>query len=160
MNFADYLVILAVILSAVIGAVRGFLREAIALATLVLAIFLAWSFADALAPHLGGLLTNEPVSTWAARVIIFFIVMLIGAVVAAILSYFIRLSLFSGMDRFFGFMFGLMRGVILLGVFVILAQLLRLDGEKWWQGSKLMPYGESVANGLRAIVGEQLSKNG
>ena len=46
------------------------------------------------------------------------------------------------------------------GSFVILAQLLRLDGEKWWQGSKLMPYGEGVANGLRAIVGEQLERHG
>lgn len=160
MNLADYLVILAVLLSAVIGAVRGFLREAVAVVTLILAIFLAWTFADRLAPHLGGLLTSEPVSTWAARAIIFFIVVLVGMAIATLLSHFVRLSLFSGTDRFLGFLFGLLRGIVMLGVFVILAQLLRLDGEKWWQGSKLMPYGESVANGLRAIVGEQLERHG
>jgi membrane protein required for colicin V production len=160
MNLADYLVILAIVLSAVIGAVRGFLREAVALATLILAIFLAWTFADSLAPHLGGLLKDPPVSTWAARAIIFFFVMLVGMAVAAAVSYFVRLSLFSGMDRFLGFLFGLLRGVVLLGVFVILGQLLRLDSEKWWQASKLMPYGESVASGLRAIVGDQLERHG
>ncbi len=160
MNLADYLLILAVVLSAVIGAVRGFLREAVALATLILAIFLAWTFADKLAPHLGGLLQNPPVSTWAARAIIFLVVMLVGMAVATALAYFVRLSLFSGMDRFLGFVFGFLRGVVLVGVFVILGQLLRLDGEKWWQASRLMPYGQSVANGLRALVGEQLERHG
>jgi membrane protein required for colicin V production len=160
MNVADSLVILAVILSAIIGAVRGFLREAVALGTLILAIFLAWSFADSLAPYLGGLLKDEPVNTWAARAIIFFITLLVGMAVAAILAYFVRLSLFSGMDRFFGFVFGLVRGVLLVGVFVILAQLLKLDGEPWWTKSKLMPYGESVADALRTVVGDQLSKSG
>jgi membrane protein required for colicin V production len=160
MNLADYLVIFAVLVSAIIGAVRGFLREAVALATLILAIFLAWSFADSLAPHLGGVLKDPPVNIWAARAIIFLVVLLAGMAVAAVLSYFVRLSLFSGMDRFLGFLFGLARGVILLGVFVILGQLLRLDGEPWWRASKLMPYGEGVASGLRALVGEQLEKHG
>jgi hypothetical protein len=40
-------------------------------------------------------------------------------------------------------------------VFVILGQLLRLQGEHWWRGSLLIPYGESIANGLRTIVGEE-----
>src|SRR5260370_23085082 len=71
------------------------------------------------------------------------------------LTHFVRLSIFSGMDRFLGLVFGLLRGVVLLGVFVILGQLLRLEGEKWWTRSLLIPYGESVANGLRALVGEQ-----
>jgi membrane protein required for colicin V production len=158
MNLADYLVIFAILVSALIGAVRGFLREAVALATLILAIFLAWSFADDLAPKLGGLLRDPPVNIWAARTIIFLLVLLAGMLVAAVLSYFVRLSLFSGMDRFLGFVFGLARGVVLLGVFVILGQLLRLEVEPWWKSSKLMPFGEGVASGLRTIVGDTLEK--
>lgn len=160
MNVADYLVIAGVVVSAIIGTVRGFLREAIALVTLILALFLAWHFADLLEPHLGGVLSKPPVSTWSARAIIFFAVLLLGMGIAALLGYFVRLSLFSGMDKLLGFVFGLVRGIVLLGVFVILGQLLHLDGERWWSRSRLMPYGESVANGLRAIVGEQLAKHG
>jgi membrane protein required for colicin V production len=160
MNVADYLVIAAVVVSAVVGAVRGFLRVAVALITLVVALFVAWHFADELAPHLGGLLSKPPTSTWSARVIIFILVMLLGMGIAWLLQYFVRLSLFSGTDRLLGFVFGLVRGVVLLGVFVILGQLLRLDDERWWQKSKLMPYGEGVANGLRAVVGEQMEKHG
>lgn len=158
MNLADYLVLLAVLVSAIIGAYRGFLREAVALATLILALFLAWSFADDLAPKLGGLLKDPPANIWAARTIIFLLVLILGMIVGAVLSYFVRLSLFSGMDRFLGFVFGLARGAVLLGVFVILGQLLRLDGEPWWKGSKLMPYGEGIASGVRTLVGDTLNK--
>lgn len=160
MSLVDYLVIVAVLLSAVFGAVRGFLREAVALATLIIALLLAWHFSGVIEPHLGGLIDKPPASTWAARAIIFFVVLLIGSAVGALLSYFVRLSLFSGTDRFLGFVFGLLRGVLLLGVFVILGQLLRLDSETWWARSRLIPFGESIANGLRTVVGEQLAERG
>jgi membrane protein required for colicin V production len=155
MNATDYLVIAAVVISAIVGAMRGFLREAVALVTWLLALFVAWHFADLIEPHLGGLLGGSYVKPWAARVIIVILILLIGAGIGALLDHFVRLSIFSGMDRFLGFVFGVLRGMVLLGVFVILAQLLRLDGEKWWRQSLLVPYGESVANGLRSMVGEQ-----
>jgi membrane protein required for colicin V production len=155
MNVTDYLVIAAVLISAIIGAMRGFLREAVALVTWLLALFIAWHFADLVEPHLGGLLAGSYVKPWAARVIIVILVLLLGAAVGALLNYFVRLSIFSGMDRFLGLIFGLLRGVVLLGVFVILGQLLRLDDERWWTRSLLIPYGESTANGLRGMVGEQ-----
>src|SRR5437016_589798 len=42
-----------------------------------------------------------------------------------------------------------------LAVFVILGQLLHLDEERWWSQSVLIPYGASIANGLRMLVGEE-----
>lgn len=158
MNVTDYLVIAAVGISAIVGAMRGFLREAVALVTWLAALFIAWHFADLVEPHLGGLLAGSSVKPWAARIIVVLLVLLLGAAIGAMLSRFVRLSIFSGMDRFLGLIFGLLRGVVLLGVFVILGQLLRLEGEKWWTRSLLVPYGESVANGLRALVGEQRVK--
>ena len=155
MNLTDYLVIAVVLLSAVMGALRGFLREAVALVAWLIALFLAWHFSDVVEPHLGGLLAGSSVKIWAARIIIVLVVLLVGAGVGAALGHFVRLSIFSGMDRFLGLVFGAFRGIVLLGVFVILGQLLRLDGERWWRHSLLIPYGESVANGLRALVGEE-----
>jgi len=153
MNIADYVVIAAVVASAIVGAVRGFLREAIALGTWIVALFVAWHFSDMIEPHLGGLLAANYVRPWAARVIIVALILLFGAALGAIISHYVRLSIFSGIDRFLGFLFGAARGVVLVGVFVILAQLLKLDGEVWWRHSMLIPYGDSVANGLRVLVG-------
>jgi len=154
MNSTDYLVIVAIVLSAIIGAVRGFLREAVALGAWLIALFFAWHFSDLIEPHLGGLLSDSAVRPWAARVIIVTLVLLLGAGIGAVLGNIVRLSIFSGMDRLLGLFFGLLRGFMLLGVFVILGQLLRLQGEHWWRGSLLLPYGESIANGLRTLVGE------
>jgi membrane protein required for colicin V production len=155
MNLTDYLVIVAIASSAIVGAVRGFLREAVAVAAWFIALFLAWHFSDLIAPHLGGLMSDSDVRPWAARVIIVLLVLLLGAGVGAALGHFVRLSIFSGMDRLLGFAFGVLRGFVLLGVFVILGQLLRLQDEHWWQHSRLIPYGESIANGLRMLVGEE-----
>ena len=160
MNITDYLVIAAVVISAVVGTMRGFLREAIAVVTWVAALFIAWHFSELVEPHLGGLLGGSHVRPWAARVIIVVLVLLVGAGIGALLAHFVRLSIFSGMDRFLGFVFGATRGIVLLGVFVILGQLLRLEDERWWRQSILIPYGESIANGLRALVGEERVRHG
>jgi len=154
MTLTDDVVILAILISATVGALRGFLRESVALGAWIIALFLAWHFADLVEPHLGGLLADPTVRPWAARVILIVLVLLVGAATGAILTHFVRLSIFSGMDRLLGFGFGLLRGFVLLGVFVILGQLLQLQGETWWRHSLIIPYGESMANGLRTIVGE------
>jgi membrane protein required for colicin V production len=108
-----------------------------------------------LAPHLGGLLTNEQVRPWAARAILLLLVLFIGSIAGVFIGHFVRLSLFSVMDRFLGFAFGLVRAAVVLGVLVIICQLLRLDGESWWRESLLIPYAERVANGLRTLVGDE-----
>ena len=154
MILTDYLIITAILISAVAGALRGFLRESVALGTWIVALFLAWHFSELIEPYLGGLLANSEVRPWAARVIITALVLLIGGAVGALLGHFVRLSIFSGMDRLIGFAFGLLRGFLLLGVFVILGQLLQLPAEGWWRHSLMIPYGESIANGLRSLVGE------
>src|SRR3974377_1213584 len=115
MNATDYIVIAAIIVSAIVGALRGFLRESIAVGAWLIALFLAWHFSDLIAPHLGGLMADSEVRPWAARIII--LVLLLGAGIGATLTHFVRLSIFSGMDRLLGFAFGLLRGVVLLGVF-------------------------------------------
>jgi membrane protein required for colicin V production len=154
MTLTDYLIIAAILISAVAGALRGFLREAVALGAWIVALFVAWHFSDLIEPHLGGLMADSEVRPWAARVIIVVLVLVLGAGIGALLGHFVRLSIFSGIDRLLGFAFGLLRGFLVLGVFVILGQLLRVQEEGWWRHSLMIPYGESIANGLRSLVGE------
>jgi membrane protein required for colicin V production len=160
MNATDYLIIAAILVSALVGAARGFLREAIGFAAWIIALFLAWHFSDLIEPHLGGLLAGGTVRPWAGRVIIVALILLFGSLLGGLVGHYVRLSIFSGMDRLLGFAFGGLRGLVLVGVFVILGQLLRLDGDNWWRYSHLMPYAESIANGLRALVGAERGPHG
>jgi membrane protein required for colicin V production len=154
MNTTDYVIMGVILVSALVGAARGFLREAIAFVSWVIALLLAWHFSDLIEPHLGGLLAETAVKAWVARLIIVLLVLLVGALIGAVADHFVRLSIFSGMDRLGGFAFGALRGFLLLGVFVIFGQLVHLDREHWWHDSHLIPTGESVANALRFLVGE------
>jgi membrane protein required for colicin V production len=154
----DYIILAIVILSAIMGLVRGLLREAIAVITWFLAIVLAWSFAPSLEPHLGGVLVGSPLRIWAARAIIFTGILLLGGAVSVIVSHYVRVSMFAGMDKFLGLVFGIIRGVVIVGAFTIAVQALRMDEDDAWKRSKLLPYASGVADALRGIVGEKLER--
>ena len=155
MNWTDYAIIAVLLASAITGLVRGLLREAIAVITWVAAVWLAWQFAGELAPQLGGALRDAAVRPWAARTLIFVGVLLLGAAVGSIVTHFVRLSLFSGLDRLLGFLFGLLRGAVVLGLLAILCHALRLHEEPWYRQSTLVPFAEQSGNVLRGLVGER-----
>jgi membrane protein required for colicin V production len=152
----DYIVLAVILCSATIGAFRGFLREVFSVISWVLAIWLAWKMAPALAPRLGGALQEPIYGLWAARVLIFLPVIIAGYFVGAVVNHFVRLSMFSGLDRFLGFLLGLVRGLVVVGIGIMLGQAMRLDGEAWWKESRLAAAMQPVAGVLRALAGEHL----
>jgi membrane protein required for colicin V production len=160
MNWFDYLLLALIVFSGVAGVMRGLLREVIALVTWIVAVWLAWTYAGLVEPYLGGALANDSVRPWVARALVFLAVLLIGSTLGLIISHFVRLSLFSRVDRAFGALFGLLRGLVMIGLFVILCHAVRLDGEQWWRQSMLMPYAEHAANVLRGMVGESKIRAG
>jgi len=154
MNIADYLIIALIVTCAVVGLVRGFLRELIALVTWIVGLLVAWHVGGMLEPQLGGALAGPAVRPWAARATLLLGVLLLGAAVGTVIVHFVRLAIFGGVDRLLGFVVGMLRGVLLLGILVLFCQALGLDQERWWHRSMLLPYGESVAGLLRQMVGE------
>jgi membrane protein required for colicin V production len=154
----DYIILAILIISSIMGLVRGLLREAIAVITWFLAIVLAWSFAPSLEHLLGGVLEGSPMRIWAARAIIFVGILLLGGAVSVVLGHYVRVSMFAGMDKFLGFVFGIIRGVVIVGAFTIAVQALRMDEDPRWKNSRLMPYAIGVADALRGIVGEKLER--
>jgi membrane protein required for colicin V production len=154
----DYIILAIIIVSAVMGLVRGLLREAVAVITWFLAIVLAWLFASSLEPMLGGILVGSPLRIWAARAVIFVGVLLLGGAVAVLLGHYVRVSMFAGMDKFLGYVFGIVRGIVIVGAFTIAIQALRMDEDPRWKRSRLLPYAGAVADALRGIVGEKLER--
>jgi len=152
---ADAFIVLVLLGSIIIGLLRGFVREAASLVFWVLAIWAAWKFGPTIEPHLGGLLADPNVAPWVGRIVILVLVLLVGWVVGMLLSYFTRSLGLGVMDRVLGFLFGILRGVVLVGLIVIGAELLHLNQEEWWSRSKLIPYGETAGDWLRAMVGEK-----
>jgi membrane protein required for colicin V production len=155
LNTADYLIIATVLISGTVGLIRGLLREVIALITWIVAAFAAWHFAGSLEPHLGGLLAQPDVRPWVARLIVFLVVLLVGHALGVIIGHFVRLSLLTGVDRFLGLLFGLLRGVVIVGAAVIVCETVRLDRESWWHESALLPFGQDAAAVLWSLGGSR-----
>jgi membrane protein required for colicin V production len=154
MNWADYLILGLLVVSCLAGLMRGLLRELISLLTWVLAIVLSWRLADWLMPHLGGMLAAPNVRPWAARSIIFLCVLVVGTTVGAILNHYVRLSIFSGLDRFLGLVFGTARAIVAFGFLAMLCQQLKVNDDSWYRQSMLLPYAERVAVLLRSLTGD------
>jgi membrane protein required for colicin V production len=154
----DYIILAILLISAIMGLVRGLLREAIAVITWFLAIVLAWTFASSLEPFMGGVLVGSPLRIWAARTIIFVGILLLGGAVSVVLGHYVRVSMFAGMDKFLGFVFGIVRGVVIVGAFTIAIQALSMDQDPKWKNSRLLPYAIGVADALRGIVGDKLDR--
>jgi membrane protein required for colicin V production len=155
MNTFDILLAVLVVVSVIAGFVRGLLRELIALLSWVIGFLLSWTYAEQLEPYLGGLLAQAGLRLWAARVLIFVAVLIAGTLIGGIVTMFVRLSLFSPLDRSLGGLFGLLRSAVVVGLLMIGGHALRMDRESWWRGSILAPYAEHPANVLRALVGER-----
>jgi len=152
----DYILLAVILGSAVVGAFRGFLREVISVISWVLAVWLAWKLAPALAPRFGGALREPVYGLWAARGLIFLVVVIAGYCVGAVVNHLVRLSMFSGLDRLLGFLLGVVRGLVIIGIGIILGQAAKLDGEPWWQQSTLTAAMQPVAGILRALAGEHM----
>ena len=155
MTGADVLILLVLLGSTAIGLLRGFVREAASLVFWIIAIWAAWKFGGVVEPHLGGLLADPNIAPWIGRLVILVLVLLVGWVVGMLLSYFTRSLGLGPLDRVIGLLFGIVRGIVLVGLMIIGAELLHLNHEEWWNRSKLVPYGETAGDWLRAMVGER-----
>jgi membrane protein required for colicin V production len=145
----DYVIVLICVVSAGIGVWRGFVKEALSLLTLLAAIWLAWRFAALVEPMLGEWAGAPEVRVWTARIIVFVLVLIAGAVISWLARMLVRHTGLSGVDRLLGAGFGLVRGVLIVGLAVIVLEFLGLDQDGFWQDARLRPYAEQVAAAVR-----------
>ena len=153
MSWIDYAIIAICIASAAFGFWRGFVKEAIALVTWLLAIVLAWQGSWIVEGRLGEWTAAPELRVWAARAIIFVAVLIVGGLLAWLMRSLIRRTGLSGTDRSLGGLFGLARGVILVGLLAILIDLFDMETETWWDEARLRPFSEQVAEGIKYYAG-------
>jgi membrane protein required for colicin V production len=148
----DILLAAVVILSCVIGVMRGLIRELISLVSWIVGLWCAWRFAYIVEPELGGVLADRPLSLWAARSLVLIGILVVGGIVGGIVGYLIRHSALGWLDRLLGIFFGLLRGLVLVGLVAIIGSLLQLTGGPAWHDAQLTSYAEAIGDVLKALV--------
>ncbi len=153
MTPVDYLLIAIIAISLLFGIIRGFLRESVALLGWLVGLWLAWHYSDQVVPHLGGALAGTELQVWVARLIILLAVIVTAWLIGSLLGYLVQRSgLTLGVDRILGGVFGLVRGAVIVGFTVMLADAAQMHDESWWRESRLMPLGVEMASVLRGYV--------
>ena len=107
--------------------------------------------------HVAGTLSESWLSSaelqlWFGRLLVFIVILAIGGLLGWSISKIIRFSALSGTDRVFGVLFGFCRGIVLIAVCIIAGQFLGFDNDRWWLRSRLIPYGNYVADWIRVMA--------
>ncbi len=152
MPIIDILIAVALIVSIVVGFIRGFVKEAISIAALLIAIWAALYFGPAVGDISESWLSSEELQMWFGRVLVFAVILSVGGLLGWGISKLVRLSVLSGLDRFMGSVFGAVRGVILLALFIIGGQFAGFDNDDWWLQSRLIPHVEVVAEWIKVMA--------
>ena len=152
----DYLILLIVLLSTVIGAYRGFFPEVLSLLSWVVGIWIAWKFAYVLEPTLSDKIPSPVLALWIARFVLFAGALIVGGLVTELVSLTIAKTGLTGANRGLGLVFGLARGLVVVGVLTVFAQILEVPREAWWRDGKLVPFAERVAGAIEGLLPNSL----
>jgi len=114
----DAIVIVVILVSAILAMVRGFVREVLSVASWVAAAVVAYIFYDDLLPVVQPYFDSETVALIVAAAIIFFVALIVFSYITMKISDWVIDSRAGALDRLLGFVFGGVRGVLLLVIAV------------------------------------------
>lgn len=137
MTAFDIGVLVVVGLSTLFAFLRGFIRELVALAAWIAGIVAALALTPVVGEWLPDLFGHPTLRYLIAFGLIIVAALVAGALVAWPLSRMVRAAGLGFADRFLGSIFGLMRGLAVVIVFVLVAGLTSLPRSAWWQESVL-----------------------
>ncbi len=140
MIWIDAAVITIVIISASLGWMRGAAREVLSFGTWIMALALAWWLHRDIADLLTTQVAQPAVRTAIAFTGLFFIGLIIGTLGSAMITAWIQKTGLTRLDRGLGLLFGMGRGLVIIGMVVFLVALTPVPNTHWWQESGLIPH--------------------
>lgn len=134
-----FIVILAI--SVLLGLIRGMIREVLSLVGLAASIYLAFTFADSLSKnYVSQFLENPRISYIVTFVLIIVATLFFVTLINLLFSQLLKASGLSFLNRFFGALFGLLRGGIICSLLVMVIGFVPgIASKPWWQASTLAP---------------------
>lgn len=158
MNWFDYTVIGIVVLSASLGWWRGLVYEVLSLLGWVVAAVVARLFAAQAAPYMPAALGTEAVRTAAAFAVLLIGTLIIGGIVAWLLSKLVKWVGLGWLDGLLGGLFGVLRGALVVLVLVLLAGLSGVQKEPFWRNAALSKPLENVALAAKGWLPESVAQ--
>lgn len=162
MTAFDYVVLAVVLASVLLGLWRGVVSEILALASWVVAFFVARAEGARVAGWIaewGIAWLNDPVWRLAAGyVLVFVAVLLVFGVGRLLVSLMLKAVGLGLVDRLLGACFGILRGVLVVLAGVLVAGMTPLPRAAWWQEAVLSPPLETAVLAARPWLPPDVAK--
>lgn len=152
MSMVDYAIIGVVLVSTLISLVRGFVKEVLSLLTWIAAFVIAMGFSQSASVLIPSAVDIPSARVALAFLALFILVLILGGIINWVISTLVNKTGLSGTDRSVGMVFGLARGVFIISVLVLLAELTAMPKEAWWQSSLFIPQFMIVADWIHALL--------
>lgn len=112
----DGLLIFVMLISAFLAMIRGFVREVLSIASWAIAFVVAFLFYKQLVPYAKQYISHDMVAQIASGTVIFLVTLIIVSYVTMRVSDYVLDSRIGALDRTLGFVFGAVRGLLLVVV--------------------------------------------
>jgi membrane protein required for colicin V production len=153
-TLADVIVLLVLVASALLAFARGFVHEVLAVVGWIGAIFATIYGLPYVRPYARTLVDNDAAADIGAGLILFLVSLVILSLITRALSQRIRESQLNALDRSLGFVFGVVRGIVLIAILYIAVDWLMPPANQpaWIRDARSMPLVESAADMLRSVI--------
>lgn len=158
MTIFDYAVLAILVLSVMLSVVRGVVRELLSLVGWVVAFMVANSFAAGFAPVLPSSINGESLRMLLAFAALFLSSLLAMGLFTMLTSALVKSVGLGFADRFFGLLFGFIRGLMVVLLIVLAAGLTALPQEPFWRKAVLSEPLEKAAMMVVPWLPQDLSK--
>lgn len=158
-TWLDYAIIIIIAFSAIVSIVRGFVRELLSIVVWLASLWVAWQFSTELAALLTPYIKHQALRYPAAFISLFVVTMILGALVNYLLGQLVDKTGLSGTDRVLGLLFGIVRGVLIVAIFLLIAKLTPLPKEEAWHDSRLIPAFDPLEKWLSSFLPENSKSN-
>lgn len=157
----DLFIVLLIGVSVAISAVRGFFKEAVNLMTWLSAVLITLMFTSRFASLLPRDTIDSPEARFAiSALILFFSTMVVGGLINFLFQKILRSSGNNKADLWLGIVFGVARGLVIVTILVLLANLMpTFKQETWWRDSAFIPPAQRAAQFIHAQLPRELAQH-
>lgn len=148
----DFIIIGIIGLSVVTGLFRGFVKELIALGVWIIAIWVAFTYSTEVAQWLNPYIHDKTARAVVAFVGILLVIIIVGGLFNAILSFILRRSGLSGTDRLLGMGFGFVRGVFIVALLMLVVEIAAVPHKAYTDQSRLYSKFTPLVNWLSGFM--------
>jgi membrane protein required for colicin V production len=157
-SWLDLVIIGLVGISTIVGFIRGFIREALSLVVWIVAIWAGVTFSDEIALMLNPMIESMVFARGAAFGGVFLLVLMVGSIVNHLVFQVIKSTGLSGTDRLVGFIFGFLRGAIIISVGLLGGKIMQYEKQKWWKEAQSVQYFMPLTNWIEQFIPKDFMK--